>query len=103
MRFIAAQLEALLTDDLWRRNAEHANAMARRLAAALERVPAVELSRPVEANAVFAVCPPELIAPLQARFPFHVWDEPRSEVRWMCAWDTTVEDVDAFAAAIAGA
>jgi threonine aldolase len=74
--------------------------MARRLADAVEHVPEIELARAVEANAVFAVCPRDLIATLQARFPFHVWDEARSEVRWMCAWDTTAEDVDSFAAAV---
>ncbi len=103
MRFVAAQLEALLDGELWRRNAEHANAMARRLATAVRALEGIEIVHPVEANAVFAVCPPAVTASLQARFPFHVWDERRHIVRWMCAWDTTSEDVDTFAAAIAAA
>ena len=97
MRFIAAQFEALLTDDLWRRNALHANAMAQRLAAALADVPQVRLTQQVQANAVFAVIPRRHIAALQAQHFFYVWDEPTSEVRWMTSFDTREEDVDAFA------
>ena len=103
MRFISAQLEAILTDDLWRENAGHANAMATRLASAISGVPGVTISRAVESNAVFAILPPEATAALQESFDFYVWDELTGEVRWMCSWDTTEADVDAFAAAIAGA
>lgn len=97
MRFIAAQFDALLTDDLWRRNALHANAMAQRLAAALVDVPQVRLTQRVQANAVFAVIPRRHIAALQAQHFFYVWDEPTCEVRWMMSFDTREEDVDAFA------
>lgn len=97
MRFIAAQLEALLTDELWRRNALHANAMARRLANTLKDVPRLEVVAPVETNAVFCRLPPDRIGPIQERAFFHVWDEQLSTVRWMTSFDTTEEDVDAFA------
>ena len=100
MRFLAAQFEAYLTDELWRQTAAHANAMAARLAAALDGVDAVRITHPVQANVVFAVLPEAAVAPLQDRYPFYVWDERTGEVRWMCAWDTTPEDVDGFAAAI---
>lgn len=100
MRFIAAQFDTLLTDELWRRNASHANAMARRLAHALEGLSGVWITQPVQANAVFAVIPGELIAPLQAKHFFYVWDEARCEVRWMTSFDTSEADVDAFAASI---
>ncbi len=103
MRFLAAQFDALLRDDLWRRAAGHANAMASRLAAAVDGVPGVRVTQPVQANAVFAVIPPEITERLQRDFPFYVWDENTGEVRWMCSWDTTEEDVDAFASAIASA
>jgi threonine aldolase len=103
MRFLSAQLEALLAGDLWRRNAAHANAMAARLAAAVAGVPGVRITQPVEANGVFAILPPGVAGALQDRFAFYVWDEATGEVRWMCAWDTTPEDVDAFAAAVAAA
>ncbi len=99
-RFLAAQFVALLDGDLWRRNAGHANAMAARLAAALADAPGVRITQPVQANGVFAVIPAAATRRLQRDFRFYVWDEPAGEVRWMCSWDTTPEEVDAFAAAI---
>ena len=100
MRFVAAQFDAYLNDELWRRNAAHANAMARRLADAITEIDGVRVTRAVQANVVFATVPPAAIEPLQGAFAFYVWDERAGEVRWMCAWDTTEDDVDAFAEAI---
>jgi threonine aldolase len=97
MRFLAAQFEALLSDDLWLGSATHANAMAARLAAAVGGIPGVAITQKVEANAIFALLPPEATAWLQERWRFYVWDANTGEVRWMCSWDTTEEDVDAFA------
>jgi threonine aldolase len=101
MRFVSAQLLALLEGDLWLRNARHANAMARRLATAVREVPGVTVTRPVQANAVFAIIPADVAERLSKRFLFYIWDEHTGEVRWMTAFDTTDEDVDAFAAALA--
>jgi threonine aldolase len=103
MRFIAAQFEALMSGDLWLRTAGHANDMASRLEAAVTGTDGVSLTQRVEANAVFAVLPREATASLRERWPFYVWDENTGEVRWMCSWDTTPEDVDAFAADVAEA
>ena len=106
MRFLSAQLVALLSDDLWRRNAAHANAMAVRLAAAVDGAPGVVVTDPVQANAVFAVLDPAVAATLQQEFPFYVWNEATGQVRWMTSWATAEADVDAFAArirAVAGA
>ena len=100
-RFLASQFIAFFEDDLWLRLARNANAMAARLADGVRGVGGVEIVQPVHSNAVFARLPRPAIAPLQARWPFHVWDEPNDVVRWVCCWDTTAEDVDAFAAAIA--
>ena len=100
MRFIAAQFDALLADGLWLRSARHANAMARRLAEGVRRVPGVTVTQSVDANAVFAVVPREAIAPLQEEFFFYVWDPERPEVRWMASFDTTAEEVDAFIEAV---
>ncbi len=104
MRFIAAQFDALLTDDLWRRNAEHANGMARRLADAITAIDGVELAHPVEANGVFANLPAAPIDRLRdalpAAMPFYVWDETAGTVRLMCSWDTTAEDIDELAGAL---
>ena len=102
-RFIAAQFQALLQDDVWRRAATHANHMARKLGAAadaLARVGGVQRSKPVQSNAVFATIPRAWNAPLQAVAPFSVWTEATNEVRWMCSFDTTDADVDAFVDAL---
>jgi threonine aldolase len=101
MRFLAAQVNALLTDGLWLRNAAQANAMATRLAAGLAEVPGVEVVYPVEADAVFARLDPDHVAALQRDWTFHLWDESTSTVRWMTAFDTEESDVDAFLADIA--
>jgi threonine aldolase len=100
MRFVAAQFDALLRDDLWRVNAAHANAMARRLADGAADVPGVEIVYPVQANAVFARLRPRHIEELQRNWFFHVWDERDSVARWMAAFDTTEADVDDFLSAI---
>ncbi|HEY1624209.1 MAG TPA: beta-eliminating lyase-related protein [Streptosporangiaceae bacterium] len=100
MRFVAAQFCALLTDDLWRANATHANAMARRLADGVRDIPGVSVVHPVQANAVFAQLSPRHIEALQGDWVFHTWDERSSVVRWMAAFDTTPDDVDAFLGAI---
>ncbi|MDX6583376.1 MAG: threonine aldolase [Solirubrobacterales bacterium] len=107
MRFVSAQFEALLSGDLWLRSARRANEMATRLATAVEPIDGLEITHPVEANAVFATLPgpaiARLLAELPGQDPFYVWDAARDEVRWMCSWDTTEADVDAFAAVIAEA
>ncbi|MGH3274570.1 MAG: threonine aldolase family protein [Streptosporangiaceae bacterium] len=103
MRFLSAQFGALLEDDLWLRNAQHANAMARRLADGVSSVPGLRLAYPVQANAVFAVLRPEHVSVLQRDWNFHVWaedGEAASTARWMTAFDTTPSDVDSFIAAI---
>ncbi|KRV48280.1 threonine aldolase [Wenjunlia vitaminophila] len=101
MRFVAVQFEALLAGDLWLRSAGHANAMARRLEAAVRTVDGVTVVRPVQSNAVFALLPRQVSERLQKRYRFYFWDEHTGEVRWMCSFDTTEEDIDGFAAAIA--
>ena len=100
MRFLAAQFLALLDNDLWRRNAEHANQLASMLAERVAEIAGVEITQPVESNAIFARIPSSAIEPLQQRYFFYVWNEPTAEVRWMTSWDTTEEDVAAFATAI---
>lgn len=92
-RFIAAQFLALLEDDLWISNGRRAIEAARRLRDEVSGIPWVEVVFPVEANSVFARIPPELIEPLQAEQFFWPWDERKGLVRWMCAFDTTPEDV----------
>jgi threonine aldolase len=102
-RFLASQFSALLEGDLWLRNAAHSNAMATRLADAIAGAPGVRVTQPVQANAVFAVIPRAATELLRREWYFYVWDERTGEVRWMCSWDTTPDEVDAFAAAIRSA
>jgi threonine aldolase len=101
MRFVSAQFEALLTNDLWLRNAGHANAMAARLADRVEGIDGVVLQRRPEVNAVFATVPRDALEALQAWSFFWVWDEPTTEVRWMTSFDTTEADIDTFADGVA--
>jgi threonine aldolase len=101
MRFISTQLEALLSDNLWRKNAQHANRMAGLLKKEVGKIPRVKIVYPVEANGVFAQVPRRAIAKLQKRYFFYVWNEEESVVRWMCSFDTTEEDVRQFARFVA--
>jgi len=100
MRYIAAQFEAFLTDDLWRKNAEHSNRMAAMLARELEPLEKVQLTQKVEANGVFAIVPAHIIEPLQQKYFFYTWDESRCEVRWMTSFDTTEEEIMGFVAEV---
>ena len=97
MRFIAAQFQALFTNDLWLQNARHANRMAQLLKREVSKIPRVKIVYNVEANGVFAQIPRKAIAKLQKRYFFYVWNEAQSVVRWMCSWDTTADDVKQFA------
>ncbi len=100
MRFIAAQFTALFGDDLWWRLASKANAMAQRLGEELSRIPCAEVVYPVEANAVFARLPREVVDAVRREVFFYVWDEPSSVVRLMCSFDTEDEDIERLAALI---
>lgn len=99
MRFIAAQFDALFTDDLWLRSARHANRMASMLATELAALPGCRLTQRVEANEVFAIIPREFVAALQNECFFHVWEESLSEARFVTSFDTTEDDVTSFISA----
>ena len=101
-RYIAAQFEALLTDDLWLHNARHANDAASRLAGAIDSLGDVEIVQPVESNAVFLRVPERYVSPLRERYRIPVWDHDGPVVRIMTSFDTTDADVDDLATAIAG-
>ena len=101
MRFISAQFDALFTGDLWNKNAQHANRMARLLQTQLRKIPQVKIVYKVEANGVFAKIPRPAIAKLQRRYFFYVWNKQQSVVRWMCSFDTTEQDVRQFARFVA--
>ena len=96
MRFISAQFEAMLTNELWKRNATHSNAMAKKLEKGLRTIPQVKITQSVDGNGVFALFPKEIIAELQKEIFFYVWNDRTSEVRLMCAFDTKEEEIDRF-------
>jgi threonine aldolase len=96
MRFISAQFSALLSNDLWRKNAAHANSMAQLLAQELAKIPMIAISQKVESNGVFVIMPKKYIAKLQKQSFFYVWNEQISEVRFMTSFDTTAEDIKEF-------
>jgi threonine aldolase len=96
MRFISAQFEALLSGDLWRRGAAHANRMAQVLGSELAKVPKIKLTQPVESNGVFATIPKEYIPVLQEKYFFYMWDDAISEVRFMASFDTSEDDIRDF-------
>lgn len=101
MRFISVQLETLLSNDLWKKSAEHANRMARLLEKEVRKITGVKVVYKVEANGVFAQIPHHAIAKLQKRYFFYVWNEEQAVVRWMCSFDTTEGDVRQFARFVA--
>ncbi|WP_262106872.1 low specificity L-threonine aldolase [Arthrobacter sp. Marseille-P9274] len=103
MRYVSAQLIALLTDGLWLRSAGHANEMAQRLSAGVSAIDGVALTQATESNGVFAVLPPGAAAQVRESFRFYDWDQVRGEVRWMCSWDTTETDVQSLVAAVEAA
>jgi len=103
MRFIAVQFEALLTDNLWRSSAEHANRMARLLEKEISLISGVKIIWKVEANGVFVQIPRHAVEEIKARYFFYMWIENECIVRWMCSFDTTEEDVRDFAAVVAEA
>jgi threonine aldolase len=100
MRFISAQFYALLSNNLWQRNASHANKMATLLEARLRKISSVTITQKVEANGVFAMLPTSIIEKVQQEIFFYVWNDKTSECRFMCSFDTTEEDVNTVANAI---
>ena len=99
-RFIAAQFEAMLTNDNWRIHATHANQMAQLLYKTLLKYPAIKVTKPVQANAVFAELPAHWNHPLQDKHPFYIWKDSSNEARLMCSWDTSAEDIERFEAVL---
>ncbi len=100
MRYIAAQFERFLDEDVWLENASHANRMARLLEAEVMKIGGIRITQPVQSNAVFAILPKEIIPVLQEAFFFYIWNETAGEVRWMCSYDTTEEDIINFTSLI---
>ncbi|MEH0154569.1 low specificity L-threonine aldolase [Limibacter armeniacum] len=96
MRYVGAQFEAYLSDNLWYKNARHANMLAQKLGEKLSKLDGVALMCPVEANGVFVELPREITSTLQERFPFYIWNEETNAARLMVSFDTTEVEVNEF-------
>ncbi len=96
MRFLSAQFSAFFENNLWLKNATHANQMASYLAKQVESVKGVKILFPVESNGVFARVSKEIVEQLQKKYFFYVWNEEFSDVRWMTSFNTTKEEVLEF-------
>lgn len=96
MRYLSCQFTAYLTEDLWLKNARHANAMARQLAEALKDFPGVRFTQRVESNQLFLAMPREDIDRMLESYFFYFWDEAKDEIRLVTSFDTTVEDIEEF-------
>src|SRR5437016_5505947 len=98
MRFLAAQWLGLIGDSVWLRNAQHANAMARKLAERLHQTGRIDIMFPIEANAVFVSLPDEFARNLRSRgWHFYKFIEPDIH-RLMCSWATTEAEIDRLVA-----
>ena len=93
MRFVGAQFQAYFENDLWRETAMHSNKMAKLLEKEVWQIPEIKITHPVDANGIFAIVPPKIIEPLKEQFFFYMWDELKSEVRWMTSFDTTEQEI----------
>ena len=96
MRFVAAQFIAYFSNNQCIETAAYANKMAKLLEAKIKEIPQIKITRKVESNAVFAIIPPEICEDLRKEYFFYFWDENNYEVRWMCSFDTTEEDICNF-------
>ncbi len=96
-RFISAQFIAYLRNDLWRKIASHSVKQAQLLFESVNEIPGVEVTQPVQSNAVFAKIPKAWVSPLKKEKFFYVWDENTFECRWMTSWDTQPGDIESFA------
>jgi threonine aldolase len=100
VRYISAQFSALLADDLWIKNARHANTMATHLYEQTVGLPGVALDGTPEVNSIFPVLPAASIEALRDWSFFYDWDSHHQQVRWMTAWDTELADIDQFVAGV---
>ncbi len=96
MRYISAQFIAYFRNDLWLKNARHANDMARLLGDSIRNIDGIRITQPVHANGVFVILPPEIAEELRKTYFFYPWNEETSEYRLMTSWDTEEADIDGF-------
>ncbi len=96
MRYISAQFIPYLKENIWLINAEKSNQAAQKLYSEMIKIKGVEITQPVESNALFFILPKKIINKLRERYFFYDWDERRNEIRLVCSWDTTDDDINNF-------
>jgi threonine aldolase len=96
MRYISAQFIPYLKENIWLENARKSNSAAQILSSEMAKIKGVEITQPVESNAIFFILPKEITYKLRERYFFYDWDERRNEMRLVCSWDTTNDDIYDF-------
>mgnify|MGYP001559702365 FL=1 len=96
-RFIAAQFLALFENDLWQQNALYVNQLATSLLHEIKDIKSIQVTEPVQSNAVFVKIPKEFFKPLREKYFFYVWDEKTFECRIMMSFDNTIDEIKDFA------
>jgi len=96
MRFVSAQFSALLKNNLWLKTAKHSNKMAQLLYNEIKNIDAIKITQEVQSNGIWACIPKDKIEELQNEYFFWIWDEHKGEVRWLCSFDTTEDDISEF-------
>lgn len=96
-RYISSQFYTYLESEVWKEIATHTTSMAKYLFELTNKIPGVEITNPVQSNAVFAKIPKAWIKPLRDKYFFYVWDEKTFECRWMMCFDTTKSEIEGFA------
>ena len=100
LRYLSCQFTAYLTDDLWKKNAAHANAMARKLYEGLQTLPDVQFTQKMESNQLFLTMPRPVIDRLMKSYFFYFWNEAENEIRFVTSFDTTEEDIQTLLQAV---
>jgi threonine aldolase len=95
-RFIAAQFQAMLKDDLWQKLARHTNELAKRFEQEVTGIPGISIVHPVQTNSVFLTMSPSLYDKMHQHFHFYYWNDLKSEVRLVFSFDTTVDEILEF-------
>ena len=100
LRYLSCQFTAYLTDDLWKKNAMHANAMAQKLYDGLKVLPGVHFTQKMESNQLFLTMPRSVIDKLMKSYFFYFWNEAENEIRFVTSFDTTEEDIQTLLQAV---
>lgn len=95
-RFLACQFTAYLKDNLWLKNAQHANTAATKLRAQLEKLPEIHFTQPTQSNQLFLTLPPQAAKKLAKKQAFFLWNEETTEIRFVTSFDTTAQDIHAL-------